>query len=93
MKFKDYINKKEDINEGYVSDELGIRVEWIVFSEDYSIVLDASSTKDAMQALQHIEKYGDKALMDENGDMRDPDDMLKGFKKLIGKYGKVKIEE
>lgn len=89
MSFKDYLNDKE-INEGYVSDELGYKVEW-GFPEGYSIVLDAKSSKDAMQALQAIDKYGDGKLMDENGDMLDPDEMLSGFQKLVKSYGKVRI--
>ncbi len=86
MKFTDYLN------EGDVSNELGITVDW-EFPEGYSIVLDAKSTKDAMQALQTVEKYGDKHLTDEDGDILDPDGILDGFKKMLKNYGKVRMED
>ena len=91
MKFTDYL-KESKLDEGVVTDELDIKVTW-EYPEGYSIVLSAKSSKDAMQALQEIEKYGDDKLVNDEGDMLDPDETLKGFNKLIKKYGSVELED
>lgn len=90
MKFKEYMNKEDIINEGVAGKWIGYRIEFELW--DATIIMDAHTIDDAIKALQKI-KNGDKLLVGDNGKIIDSKLAVPKLKTMLKSHGNIKAED